>query len=47
MKKRTAASTILISLVAAGCGHGDGEYVEYQNTAPSEPEKISARPRNL
>ncbi len=48
MKKRTAASTILISLAAvAGCNSGDGDYVSYKQTTPSEFEenqKQSAAP---
>ena len=48
MKKRTAASTILISLAAvAGCNSGDGDYVNYKQTTPSEFEenqKQSAAP---
>ncbi|MDA1232668.1 MAG: hypothetical protein O2856_18000 [Planctomycetota bacterium] len=40
MKKRTAASTILMSLVAVtGCNKGDGEYVVYEKTSPSEFEE--------
>lgn len=40
MKKRTAASTLLLSLVAvAGCNSGDGEYVNYEKTAVSEFEE--------
>jgi len=45
MKKRTAASTLMISLAAvAGCGTGDSEYVNYKNTAPSEFEQNQTRP---
>ena len=40
MKKRTTASTILISLAAvAGCNSGDGDYVSYKQTTPSEFEE--------
>jgi len=40
MKKRTAASTILISLAAvAGCNSGDADYVSYDQAAPSEFEE--------
>ena len=40
MKKRTAASTILISLAAvAGCNSGDTDYVSYDQAAPSEFEE--------
>lgn len=40
MNKRTAASTILISLVAVtGCNSGDGGYVAYEKTSPSEFEE--------
>lgn len=40
MKKQTAASTILMSLVAVtGCNQGDGEYVVFDKTSPSEFEE--------
>jgi len=40
MKKRTAASTILMSLVAVtGCNNTDGDYVPYDKTSPSEFEE--------
>ncbi len=40
MKKRTAASTMLISIAAvAGCNSGDGDYVNYEKTAMSEFEE--------
>ena len=40
MKKRTAASTIIISLAAvAGCNNGSAEYVAYNQTSPSEFEE--------
>ncbi len=45
MKKRTAASTILISLAAAaGCGTGDSEYVNFKNTEPSKFEQNQKQP---
>ena len=40
MKKRTAASTIMISLAAvAGCNDGGSDYVAYNQTSPSEFEE--------
>ena len=40
MRKRTTASTILISLAAVGgCNSGDGDYVTYNQTTPSEFEE--------
>ncbi len=40
MHKRTTAPTILMSLVAVtGCNNGDGEYVVYAKTSPSEFEE--------
>ena len=40
MKKRTAASTIMISLAAvAGCNNGGSDYVAYNQTSPSEFEE--------
>lgn len=40
MNKRTTASTILMSLVAVtGCNNGDGKYVDYEQTSPSEFEE--------
>ena len=45
MKKRTAASTILISLAAVtGCNHSDGDYVAYKQTTPSEFEEHQKLP---
>lgn len=45
MKKRTAASTILISLAAVtGCNSSDGEYVSYKQTTPSEFEEQQKLP---
>ncbi|MBC7965126.1 MAG: hypothetical protein H7Z17_04290 [Fuerstia sp.] len=50
MKKRTAASTILISLAAVtGCNSSDGDYVAYKQTTPSEFEehqKLPTAPAN-
>lgn len=40
MNKRTTASTILMSLVAVtGCSNGDGKYVDYEQTSPTEFEQ--------
>ena len=40
MSKRTTASAILMSVVAvSGCNSGDGEYVVYEKTSPSEFEE--------
>jgi len=40
MRKRTTASTILISLAAVGgCNSGDGDYVTYNQTTPSKFEE--------
>ena len=40
MRKRTTASTILISLAAVGgCNSGDADYVTYNQTTPSEFEE--------
>jgi hypothetical protein len=40
MNKRTTASTILMSLVAVtGCNNGDGKYVDYEQTSPTEFEE--------
>ena len=40
MKKQTAASTILMSLVAvAGCNKNDGVFIAYEKTSPSEFEQ--------
>ena len=45
MKKRTATSTMLISLAAAaGCGSNDNEYVNFKNTAPSDFEQNLKQP---
>ena len=45
MKKRTTASTILISLAAvAGCNNGEGDYVSYKQTTPSEFEEHQKQP---
>ncbi|MEJ7592461.1 MAG: hypothetical protein WKF77_12995 [Planctomycetaceae bacterium] len=45
MKKRTTASTILISLAAvAGCSNGEGDYVSYKQTTPSEFEEHQKQP---
>ena len=45
MKKRTAASTILISLAAVtGCNSSDGDYVSYKQTTPSEFEEHQKLP---
>lgn len=45
MKKRTTASAILISLAAvAGCNNGEGDYVSYKQTAPSEFEELQKQP---
>lgn len=44
MKKQTAASTILMSLVAVtGCNNSDGNYVAYDKTSPSEFEQNQKR----
>ncbi len=45
MKKRTAASTILISLAAVtGCNSSDGDYVSYKETPPTEFEEHQKLP---
>jgi hypothetical protein len=45
MKKRTAASAILISLAAvAGCNSGDDDYITYSKTTPSEFEENQKQP---
>lgn len=47
MKKRTAASTILISFAAVtGCNSGDGDYIAFKQTPPTEFEEHQTRPAN-